>query len=272
MERKKGGVVSQEGISALRLAVEEVKTVISTLSDEEWDRPSGCQGWTVRDLVAHMSSNYKETVDPSPAPAEPLDLPAERMMDLLVASRETWTNKQILEEYLAYCDQAVAVLASMQEEPLASTPLPLADLGTYPMHALADAYAFDHYCHLRIDLLSPDGPITRPVPPADAVRLGPAVGWMITGMPQMQTDLGTQLTASITLSLTGPGGGSWVISPVGDGIEVSSSDGSDSVAEVTSSGHDFVKWGTKRSDWRRHCTITGDSAVASRFLDALNIV
>ena len=182
--------MSKEGLAALKIAVDEVKSVISTLTDEEWARPSGCQGWSVRDLVAHMSSNYKETVDPSPPPAEPINLPAERMMDMLVDARDGWSNQQILDEYLSFCDQAVAVLASMQDEPLASTPLPLADLGTYPMHALADAYAFDHYCHLRIDLLAPEGPIERNVPDADAQRLAPAIGWMITGMPQMQTEIG----------------------------------------------------------------------------------
>lgn len=264
--------MSGQGVEALRLAVEEVKSVISTLTDEEWSRPSGCQGWSVRDLVAHMSSNYKETVDPSPPPVTPLDLPAERMMDLLVEPRKGWANQQILDEYLSYCDQAVAVLASMQEEPLASTALPLADLGTYPMHALADAYAFDHYCHLRIDLLAPEGPIDRPVPEADAVRIGPAVGWMITGMPQMQRDLGAHLTAPITLTLTGPGGGSWAISPAGDGIHVVAGKAASGVAEVSSTGHSFVKWGTKRADWREYCTITGDGSVASRFLDALNII
>ncbi|NCV87890.1 MAG: maleylpyruvate isomerase family mycothiol-dependent enzyme, partial [Oxalobacteraceae bacterium] len=84
--------MSKEGLAALKLAVDEVKSVISTLTDEEWARPSGCQGWSVRDLVAHMSSNYKETVDPSPPPAEPINLPAERMMDMLVDARDGWTN------------------------------------------------------------------------------------------------------------------------------------------------------------------------------------
>ena len=50
-------------------------------------------------------------------------------MDMLVDMRDGWTNQQILDEYLAFADQAVAVLASMQEEPLASTVIPLADLG-----------------------------------------------------------------------------------------------------------------------------------------------
>ena len=264
--------MSKAGLAALEIAVQEVKTVISSLTEEEWSRPSGCKGWTVRDLVAHMSSNYKETVDPSPAPAEPINLPAERMMDMLVDMRDGWTNQQILDEYLAFADQAVAVLASMQEEPLASTVIPLADRGSYPMNQLADAYAFDHYCHLRIDLLAPDGPIERKMPNADAVRLAPAIGWMITGMPQMQADLGRTLSAPITLTLTGPGGGVWTIAPAGADITVTPGKTPGTVADVSSNGHSFINWGTQRSDWREHCKVTGDEPVAAQFLDALNII
>lgn len=264
--------MSKEAVVALRLAVDEVKSVVSSLTDEEWSRPSGCAGWSVRDLVAHMSSNYKETVDPSPLPAEPVQLPAERMMDLLVEPRKDWTNQQILAEYLDYCDKAVDVLASFQDEPLASTVIPLADLGSYPMHQLADAYAFDHYCHLRIDLLAPRGPIERSVPAADATRIGPAVRWMITGMPQMQQNLGASLSAPIVLVLTGPGGGEWTIAPSGSDIVVTAGASAAAVATVSSSGHDFVDWGTQRSNWRGHCSVTGDESVVARFLDALNII
>lgn len=264
--------MSKEAVVALRLAVDEVKSVVSSLTDEEWSRPSGCAGWSVRDLVAHMSSNYKETVDPSPPPAEPVQLPAERMMDLLVEPRKDWTNQQILAEYLDYCDTAVNVLASFQDEPLASTVIPLADLGSYPMHQLADAYAFDHYCHLRIDLLAPRGPIERAVPAADATRIGPAVRWMITGMPQMQQNLGASLSAPIVLVLTGPGGGEWTIAPSGSDIVVTAGASDTAVATVSSSGHDFVDWGTQRSNWRGHCSVTGDESVVARFLDALNII
>ncbi len=264
--------MSIEAVVALRLAVDEVKSVVSSLTDEEWSRPSGCAGWSVRDLVAHMSSNYKETVDPSPPPAEPVQLPAERMMDLLVEPRKDWTNQQILAEYLDYCDKAVDVLASFQDEPLASTVIPLADLGSYPMHQLADAYAFDHYCHLRIDLLAPRGPIERAVPAADATRIGPAVRWMITGMPQMQQNLGASLSAPIVLVLTGPGGGEWTIAPSGSDIVVTAGASDTAVATVSSSGHDFVDWGTQRSNWRGHCSVTGDESVVARFLDALNII
>jgi len=137
---------------------------------------------------------------------------------------------------------------------------------------LADAYAFDHYCHLRIDLLAPRGPIERAVPAADATRIGPAVRWMITGMPQMQQNLGASLSAPIVLVLTGPGGGEWTIAPSGSDIVVTAGASAAAVATVSSSGHDFVDWGTQRSNWRGHCSVTGDESVVARFLDALNII
>jgi len=95
---------------------------------------------------------------------------------------------------------------------------------------------------------------------------------MITGMPQMQSDLGLALAAPITLTLTGAGGGSWTIAPAGNEITVSEGASSTCVADVSSNGHSFVNWGTKRSHWSEHCKVTGDQAVAAKFLDALNII
>jgi uncharacterized protein (TIGR03083 family) len=263
--------MSQEGLASVARSIDEVKQVITSLTDDEWARPSGCAGWTVRDLVAHMSSNYKETVEPSPPPSEPLDLPAERLMDLLVDARDGWTHEQIRDEYLQYCDGALATLGALQEEPLASTVIPLADLGHYPMHQLADAFAFDHYCHLRVDLLAPHGPIERDMPPVDDALVAPAVGWMLAGIPQMQPGLEQHLTGTIRLVLTGSGGGAWDLARDGDAIVVRAPDGEPD-ATVTSDAHDFVLWGTVRSPWRDSCTVAGDERVAATFLDALNIV
>jgi uncharacterized protein (TIGR03083 family) len=263
--------MSREGLASAARSVGEVKDVLSSLTADEWSLPSGCQGWTVKDLVAHMSSNFKEVVEPSPPPPEPINLPAERVMDLLVAPRKDWSNAQVLDEYLQYCDGAVGVLTALQDEPLASTVIPLSDLGSYPMNQLADAFAFDHYCHLRIDLLQPTGPVARGVAAADDALVAPAVGWMLTGLPQMQPGLEQKLGGAIQLTLTGVGGGSWRIAREGDGIAVTADTGA-ADATVTSSAHDFVLWGTKRTPWRDSCTIAGDRSVAETFLDALNIV
>jgi uncharacterized protein (TIGR03083 family) len=252
-------------------SVAEVKQVISTITEQEAMLPSGCVGWSVKDLVAHMSSNFKEICEPSPPPAEPVALPAEALMEMLVEPRKDWTWTQVRDEYLQYCDGAVAGLGALQEEPMASTETPLADLGTYQLHQLADAYAFDHYCHLRIDLLAPNGPIERDLLPADDALAGPAIGWMLEGLPKMQPGLVAHLAAPITLVLTGPGGGRWRLLPSGDEVVVTTEDGP-SVATVTSRAHDFVMWGTRRHAWREDCAVTGDQAVVAGFLDALNIV
>lgn len=263
--------MSREGLASAARSVAEVKAVVQSISDAEALLPSGCSGWSVKDLVAHMSSNFREMCEPSPPPPEPVDLPAEQLMEILVEPRKDWSWAQVRDEYLQYCDGAVGALAALQDEPLASTESALADLGTYAMHQLADAYAFDHYCHLRIDLLAPSGPIDRRVPDADDALVGPAVGWMLAGLPKMQPGLEATLTGPIRLSLTGPGGGSWRLVPGAGTITVENGTGT-AVAEVTSSAHDFVAWGTKRWPWRDHCTVSGDAAVAGRFLDALNIV
>ena len=105
---------------------------------------------------------------------------------------------------MQYCNGTLATLTALQDEPLASTVIPLADLGSYPMHLLADAYTFDHYCHLRVDLLSPRGPIERELAPADDTLIAPAVGWMLAGIPQMQPGLEQSLTGRIRLVLTEP--------------------------------------------------------------------
>jgi len=266
--------MSQEGITGLRLAVAETTEVLTSLDESEWATPSGCTGWSVKDLVAHIASNYKETVDPSPPPPEPIALPAEQLMELLVAPRKEWSAAQVLEEYLHYAGAAIGVLASMQDEPLASTVIPLADLGHYPMHLLADAFAFDGYCHLRVDLLAPRGRITRVVPTATAEHLAATLGWMMAGLPQMQPGLERSLTAPLRLTLAGPAGGSWLISP-GDGVLEVTADHQGAlpaVATVTSDGHAFVIWGTQRASWRQYAQVSGDLGVAAAFLDALNII
>lgn len=252
-----------------------MRTVLDGLSPEDWDRPSACAGWTVKDLVAHVTSNQKEVADPTPPPAEPMPaMKAEEAMEALVAPRKEWTAADVRAEYDRYFEPWLGALAAMQEEPMASMAAPVADLGTYQLHSLANAFAFDHYCHLRVDLLQPTGPIADTLPAATDEEVRPGIEWMLTGMPQMQPgELAGVVTQPLGLRLTGAGGGEWTINPAGDDGLISVSDGiAGAAATVTSSAHDFVKWGTKRCDWRDCCTLDGDPSYAAFVLDTLNIV
>jgi uncharacterized protein (TIGR03083 family) len=263
--------MSAAGLDASRVLAEEYSEVARSLRPDEWSAPSRCSGWSVKDLVAHLSSNFRVLVEPPP-PAEPIPgLTAERAQGLLVDERRPWTADQVLAELEQYRQPALDVLAAMQEQPLASQSLTLHELGTYPMPALADAFAFDLYCHLRVDMLAPTGPVRHQLPAADDERLAPGVGWMLTGLPQMCPAVTAVLDRPVGLRLTGPGGGDYTVAPAPDRPVVTEGI-ADVAAVVTSSAHQFVLWGTKRTDWRAGTTIEGDRDYAATVLDAINII
>lgn len=44
----------QGRLDAMHDAVDGFLEVVATLGEDDWDRPTGCPGWTVRDVVAHV--------------------------------------------------------------------------------------------------------------------------------------------------------------------------------------------------------------------------
>lgn len=261
--------MSREGLRAVEVLAKRSQHVVDSLGAEEWKLPSRCAGWSVKDLVAHTGSNLHVVVEPDSAPQDPPPI-AEDLQELLVAQRRDWTAEEVAEEFRRYRDPALAVFRAVQDEPTASSPLTLSELGTYPMHALADAFAFDMWCHLYIDLLAPTGPVSRPYQEPEDEVLRPGIGWMLTGLPQMCPSVSKVLERPLALELTGPGGGRWVLQPGAPLTVVESDAAADAVAESTAL--DFVMWGTVRVPWRESVVLTGDTEFAERVLDAINIV
>jgi uncharacterized protein (TIGR03083 family) len=267
--------MTKQAVEGLSVVKSDLDGLLAQLTADEWLLASACAGWRVRDVVAHLGASAREVLDPEPAPAgePPMPEERERQHDVLVDRRRERPLEEILDEYRTYSERLVAMQRGLQDEPRASFEVPVAGLGTYPMHSIANALAFDYYCHLHHDILVPGGPIERPgaEPTADALRA--AVEWMLLGLPQMQgPGLADALHAPLTLHLAGPGGGAWTMSrPESRGpVVVVEGEGADTV--VTSDPHSFIAWGTKRRDWRADCTVVGDEAAAARFLDALNII
>lgn len=245
--------------------------VVASLTPDEWAQPSRCAGWTVQDLVAHTGSNFQLlAVPPDPGAPVPDVETAEQLQGLLVEQRRGWSAAQVADEFATFIDPACGVLAALQAPHVATAPMTLTNLGTYDTHLLADAFAFDLWCHLTVDLLAPQGPVQRPPPPPTDALLAPGVGWMLTGLPQMCPPVSHLLDRPLGLRLTGPGGGEWTLVPgtlltVENGLH-------DSAATATSSASDFVLWGTGRTSWRDHTTLAGDEVYAARILDAVDVV
>jgi hypothetical protein len=154
----------------------------------------------------------------------------------------------------------------------------MGDLGTHPMKLLPNILLFDSYCHLRNDILVPNGPIDRPRPPDDEQRVVPTIEWMLAGLPWMCPALAAIVDQPFVLELTGVGEGTFTISgtergPGSDGDRVVIVDGAapDAAATASSSAIDFVTWGTQRRPWRNYVKVDGDTAYATNILDAINI-
>ncbi len=252
--------MSEAAIPALRSLRDHALTIARSLADDEWNLASDCAGWTVRDVYAHLGGVLHGVVDPAfmRAGDDPNDM--EGAMEVGVTERRTWPVAEVLAEYETYSSQAIDNFAALQGGDMGAMEIPMGNLGTHPLHLLANAFVFDTYCHLRNDLIAPFGPLDRVPPAAAADVLAPTVEWMVAGWPQM-CDLAF-MDAPVLVELVGEGGGSFLIG--GDGAPR---------ATVTSTPDAFVRWGTQRRSWRDEgVTISGDEAYAAQFLDATNII
>ncbi len=264
--------MSERGAKAFEAEVQEMLKVARSLSPDEWEMASDCEGWRVQDVIVHMADVCRAVVDPGALPPG-VEGSTERSMDARVDARRGWDAAKVLSEYEDMSAKAVNAVQGLQAPGVAENMIPLDDLGTYPLHMIANAFAFDHFCHLRNDILNPGGPIEREIPPSDELRVDATIEWLIAGLPQMSADaMRNAVTKPIGLRLLGEGGGEWTITPAdGDGL-VHVTEGVNADTVITSEATEFVIWGTQRRPWReRKTTREGDAAYAADVMDAINL-
>jgi uncharacterized protein (TIGR03083 family) len=237
--------MTHAAIAALNVEVARAKELFASLTPAEWEAASGCDGWRVQDVAQHMAATFQKIAAPD-------------TVDGGDSAYEEWAGK------------GVAALAALQEAPMADTVVPLSDLGEHPLHILANAIVFDHYCHLRHDI---GAAVDRAAQlPRDAATLSATVEWMFAGLPQMCGDeLDAGPDQAVNMVFDGPAADTFCISPGPDGWMVANHRDDDAPV-IRTTAHDFVSWGTKRTDWRG--TSTGDvgNERVAAVLDAINII
>src|SRR5262249_3007865 len=152
--------MSELAVQGFRAERDSILEVAKSLTEDEWNSSSDCDGWAIRDVYAHMASTLHGVVDPAFMPD--MSAGTDASMESPVSERRKGTTEQVVDEYETYSAQAAEVFASVQAAPLAETMLPMGELGTHPMAILPATFLFDAYCHLRNDVLAPSGSVDRP--------------------------------------------------------------------------------------------------------------
>jgi hypothetical protein len=264
--------MSVAGISGMRAAGGDLIDVARSLSEGEWQTPSAAAGWSVQDVVSHVGCLLELLQAAVSGEAIP-DSGIEPLNEVMVADRRGWDAACTLNNVEKQLDEAITLFTPLQEPPMDSVETPMLDLGTYPLHAIADMFTFDMTTHLRYDILAPRGPIDRQLPPLDEARLGPSVAWLLGGIARMQPNLADHLPAPLALRLTGPGARDVLIRAQAGAIFVDPLRSSDeAAATLTSTTVDFLAWSTARLPWRTLVTVEGDHSAAAAFLDAINLI
>jgi uncharacterized protein (TIGR03083 family) len=201
------------------------------LTEQEWQAPSGCEGWRVQDVVTHLANLFWLLTDPAKLP--PVEgVPTEQAQEAAVQARKDFSGAAALADYKESAGPAFEQMAQIETLDM---EIPLGDLGTYPAALLSVAYSFDHYTHIRADLFEPRGSLRGTPPPSDAQRLVPVLDWIEAALPQQNA----AAAAACTLRLEVTGAGARSIS-FGSGQPT---------ATIRSDAPSLVRWVTQRGSW-----------------------
>jgi uncharacterized protein (TIGR03083 family) len=201
-------------------------------TDSEWDQPSGCSGWSVKDVVSHLAALYWMVVDPSRL-ADTADMSTEEAAELQVRGRRSMPSAEVVADYESVSKLAIEALAGLEA---ADFEIPLGDLGTYPARLLPAAFCFDHFTHIRADLYAPRGPLTAPLPASRDPR--PVLDWVEAALSQQGKAVLDSLPRSALIAVTGPAGRIIRVGPPGE-----------PAATVCCDTLSLVKWCTQRAHW-----------------------
>jgi uncharacterized protein (TIGR03083 family) len=263
--------MTRDRVGALAAGHAANVTYLTQLSKEDWATPSRCEGWTVKDVVAHMGAAYHGAFTPWFVKLMlGKDIEAANNRD--VDKREQWTGQMVLNEYASWGRRFRPMAAALQKPGLRSLPIKVAEVGAYPAAVLTSAFVFDHTLHVTYDIATA---VKRPAPKPDANMISVSIEWMMLGLPAMSGDRLSWLQAPVELNLVGPGGSVWTIQPGGKKGRVQTREGAanNPAATIEGDAAGFPVWGTGREPWRQAgVSIKGDDDLGARFLDSARII
>lgn len=232
--------------------------------------PSAASGWSVRDVVVHMTAVTRTAITPAAVRAM-TSRQIERMNAEVVAESAAGTPEAALADFATWSGRGITGLSAVTLPGIGAMPLRVGELGWYPMRILPALYVFDCHTHLRHDIAPALG---LSAPETDARRMTAILDWLTALLEQSHRTRLRWLEAPVSLTLSGPGGGTWRITPAPrNRLRVNVSAEVGTAAHIRGQALEFPAWATTRRAWRGcDVTIDGDAELGERVLDSINLV
>ena len=162
----------------------DVKDLIPSLRPDDWNRPTPCVGWSVKDVLAHLGHVEGLLVHQFDQPEPPAHWvgegpPLDQATSLGVAARRNWSQAQVVDEI----ERAITATHQLLTQPDLDWQEPsLTPVGPAPRHVAVEMRINDvylHLCDIRTAIGQPiDGPevganLGKEVAIGRAVRLTP---------------------------------------------------------------------------------------------------
>ncbi|MBF5002433.1 maleylpyruvate isomerase N-terminal domain-containing protein [Nocardia sp. BSTN01] len=254
------------GLSDERRAVIEF---CGELNEEQWAAPSAAAGWSVAEVVIHMTTGVRALLTPSAA-AIVATRDVERLNEQLVDEKRSHTTRHVLPEFDTWSRRGLRALTLFTAAGIRRIQLPIGELGWYRLDLIPAMLLFDWHTHLRHDIAPA---LDLPPPPTDALRMNAILTWLTVLLEHSHREALSWLDAPVALTFTGPGGGTWRIEPRGGRLRVRPGRAAGAAAHIAALALEFPQWGTRRLPWRAGAVaITGDAELGARVLDSINLV
>lgn len=240
-----------------RVELQRFLELLEALGPEDWERPTMCTAWSVRDILAHQAGAYcggasfaefrRQMSQKVPPGRELIDV----VNASQIAERAGRTPDELLAELRQVGPRAVA---ARQRLPwlLRQLPIPLPPLGRRPLGYLTDAvYLRDTWSH-RVDVSRATG---RPL----LLTAGHDGRFTALIVRDLAPRLASRLDgATLVLDLHGPAGGRFRIGPAAS-----------AAATIAMDAIDFHLRASERitaEQARTRSQVSGDEALAARAL------
>jgi uncharacterized protein (TIGR03083 family) len=124
--------ISVENLAIVWASVDQL---CSALSDSQWDLPTGCPGWTVKDQISHLTDYEARLLGRpaprhEPAPAAHVKNELGRANEIGVDARRSKSGAAVLEEFRQVTAERLVQLRDLSEQDLAGPAMTPAGPGT----------------------------------------------------------------------------------------------------------------------------------------------